>query len=770
MHTQAIPVNEAEAVVDPFWDPQQSEFDKWEVKPGEGHGLVVNQNWCNVVFSWMRRPAQGPALEMSRDLVLDCRGYTHLVLSAFAPSGSVIRLVAETEQGRKIAETAPIDDDIGKREVALDLEGASWVETVRVAVDAGSEGQAQGSLNWLGLEHRHRLEAKLEHKAKYQPTWEKHLKDQSAEISFEPEYGLVFTPDELESLRKRHDAALAKHGESPFVNAGKRARRIVPEDLIGDYVNFWNDKRHNRIREHDNFILNHGVNAALAGHLLKDKELLRIAARYALSIGMCKHWDDGFINCLPGGTWEHRCFVHSLCAFDVALILDLAGECFTKLGRDFLLRRLSEEAIGFIQYNTWKYDYIFRCNQLAWFTPGRMAALAVLNKHWPRVRPYLDIAYHELCDSMEQSILPDGGYPEGPMYFRCVGRDAGLGVYFYSRALEQPMPDRIPDAIKRCDNFAELLLSTQEGADMIPICDAKGNHPLISQAMMAQLLPDSAWATMLERTMARHDGWPVALPDNPEAVSAPAMIDAAIAWQLADTVPKPSFQPHPLLVMPDMGPAASHRRWGNHWVKLFIQGNHGGAGHTHEDKGSFVLEFAGDTFAADPGSCDYSSPLSGVLKTCQRHNMLIPTGIDERPAPQCPLPVDVKPAATGDETSFRAEIDLTPGWKSYYAKWHRTWESPTPDLLTITDEYELVKGDGVVFYWQTRLPASVTANQAVITGSKGAVELTAPQESEWTLEELPLLDGTQYRLALAWPHPCGQLVIRARLIGASAPS
>ncbi len=76
---------------------------------------------------------------------------------------------------------------------------------------------------------------------------------------------------------------------------------------------------------------------------------------------------------------------------------------------------------------------------------------------------------------------------------------------------------------------------------------------------------------------------------------------------------------------------ASVRRLGDDEVKLFIMGNKAGAGDAHEDKGSFVLEYAGDTFAMDPGTCDYAHPLSLTLKTCQRHNMLLPTGLAERP-------------------------------------------------------------------------------------------------------------------------------------------
>jgi len=683
------------------------------------------------------------------------------VLCVLAPEGAVVRLAATTDRGEASTDAPPGAGE--KSELALDLSDANRLTSIIIEIEAGSDGLEQGWLNWLMLTHRRRLEEKLARPVGHAPTWRKHLKDESAEPTFTPAYGLLLDAEQLADLRRRHDRIAETGAPSPFVRAARRAQGNEPEAMIDDFVNFWNDKRHNRVRDHDKFILNHGLNAAIAGHLLQDKALLRLAARYALSIGMCDYWDDGFINCLPGGTWDHRCFVQSLCAFEVAGILDLAGECFTDLGRNFLLRRLAEEATGFIQYTTWKYDYIFGCNQLAWFTPGRMLALAVMHRHWPRVRPYLDIAYDELCDSMEQSILPDGGYAEGPMYFRCVGRDAGLGVYFYSRATGRAMPDLMPDAMRRCGDFAELLFSTDDTADMIPICDARPGHPLISQAIMAQLLPDSAWQDMLDKTMARHEGWPASVPDVPDAVSAPAMIDAALAWQLGAEQAAGSHPRRTIIQMPAMGPVASHRRLDGHWVKLFIQGNRAGAGHTHEDKGSFVLEFAGETFAVDPGTCDYSNPLAGIMKTCQRHSMLVPTGLANRPAPASPLPADVKPEAEGDDTAFRAEIDLTPGWESHYRHWRRRWDSPTPDTLTITDEYDLAAGDGVVFYWQTLLPVTLDGHRATITGQRGRVELTAPDDAAWTLEELPLPDGVQHRLALPWPHTYSSLTIHTTL-------
>ena len=88
------PINMAEAIFEPFWDPQLSGLAQWTVEPGEAHGLKVRQNWCWVTFEWARKPAAGPALRMWRKFDLDCSGYDHLLISVMAPEGSILRVTA----------------------------------------------------------------------------------------------------------------------------------------------------------------------------------------------------------------------------------------------------------------------------------------------------------------------------------------------------------------------------------------------------------------------------------------------------------------------------------------------------------------------------------------------------------------------------------------------------------------------------------------------------------------------------------------------------
>jgi hypothetical protein len=742
------PINDAEAIFEPFWDPQLSGLKEWTVEPGAGHGLHVTQSWCWVSFEWARKPPHGPALRMWRDMDLDCSQYDRLMVSVMAPSQSVFRMTAQTDLGERVIEAPPAGPV--KKEYLLDLQGARRIRRITLDVEAAEEGIASGWFNWIGLQNSTALGRYLARWNRFDAHWDGYLQPESYEPSFEPAIGILVDKDELASLRERHDEFIRQHGESPFTRAAEAARQLVPERMIRDFVNFWSDTRYCRERDYGNHLVTHGPGAALAGLLLRDKALLRLGARYALSLAMCGRWDDGMICYFPGGTFDHRCFVQSLCVHDTALLLDLAGEMFTPLGRDLLLRRIAEEGLGAIHYNTWRYEYIFHCNQLAWFTPGRMLGCVVLERTWPRVQPYTEMAFRDLLESLDYAILLDGGYVEGPTYFTCVGKSGGLGLYYYARGRRRDFIHLIPDCMKRTAGFGAAVASTDEEKDVIPICDSgdRLDHDE-TLPVMAAALPQSQWVRMYRKAVNRQGGVP----------------NTVLGWKLDAEIPRTAPDPPPFVFLSAMGVMASTRRLEDQWVKILVMGNKSGAGHTHEDKGSFVLEFAGETFAIDPGSCNYGSPLAGILKNCERHNMLVPFGMVDRPGPLNPLPFDVKPVGQGDAIRFHASIDAAAGWAGFYRRWVRTWDSPRPDVLEIRDEYDLEQGSGVEFYWQTRQDVEVLDRKVVLIGKRGRIELDIPEACAARVDELPLLDGrTQRRVVFRSEGRQGVLDVRVRLV------
>jgi len=192
-------------------------------------------------------------------------------------------------------------------------------------------------------------------------------------------------------------------------------------------------------------------------------------------------------------------------------------------------------------------------------------------------------------------------------------------------------------------------------------------------------------------------------------------------------------------------------------------GHKSGADHTHEDKGSFVLEFANQAFAMDPGICDYDNPIHAIYKHCQRHNMLVPTGVPERAHPIRPLQVDVKPTGHGDERTFHVSINATPGWEQYYRKWIRTWDSPSPNKLVIRDDYVLARGNAVEFYWQTKLPVEQHERTVVIQGELGKATLEIPSDCTVRIDQLPLAEGKKHnRISIRKAGSQGVLEVTVR--------
>lgn len=715
------PINLAESVFEPFWDPLLSGFPQWELTVGEQSGLRMEQRWCWLYFEWSRKPAAGPVFALTRERTIDCAGYDSLIVSFMAPEGAKLHVTVRTDRGEIRYEDAPFG--LQKREIFVPLGPARTLLSLTLELHMSGEGAYSGWFNWLGLRNTPLAARYREQWRRFDENWDGYLKPENYEPEFRPTTGFIADAAELEQLRAEHAAFVTRHGTSPFAELAKDALALVPEAMIGEYVNFWNDTRYNREQDYDKLLLIHGPNAAVAGLLLQDKRLTRLAARYAMSIAMCGRWDGSFCSYFPGSVWEHRSFVQSLCVYETALILDLAGEWFTDLGRELIERKIAEEGIGNINFNVWKHEYIHHCNQLLWFTPGRVLGYLLLERTMPRVEPYLELAMSDMLRSLEKSILPDGGYVEGPTYFAWTARQAGVALYQYARMKNRDFRGLAPDILLRTAAFADALLSTDDRLPMILICDAANVHQEAA-ALLAYLMPDSQWVTIYRKLVRERGGLP----------------DTLLAHRLDRDIPQQGPAPLTFNELPGMGVLSSVREWQGAQVKLFIMGNSAGAGHTHEDKGSFVLEFAGDSFALDFGMCDYSNPLAETLTNAQRHNMLVPYGTDERPKPDNPLDVDVKPRGRGDSRSFVADIDASPGWEPYYRRWTRQWRSTSPDNLVIVDEYELAQGDGVDFLWTTQLPMEIKDGRIVISGRRGSVCLEIPSGCEARIDELPLIN------------------------------
>ena len=748
------PINVAEALIEPFYEGHLSGFEAWRLDACETCDVTVRDPFITgVQINWQRGTDARPVVRMSRSFDVSLDGpaarYDRLLLHASLPAGSRLRLIAETDAGKRVLEQEALEGS--QREYTLDLEGAKRITRITLEIHSDKDQPAAARLGWLGLQDTDRMDELMAYFHRFDERWKGYLQHPKHRPSFEPHLGVFLTSDELAALRQRHAAYVAEHGESPLAGIREWALGVTPEETIRQAAGSPGRFGRDRAVGHSG-LAQRMANASIAALILEDAELLRHTARYAMSLAMIENWGDSFYEVMPGSVHDHRAFNHSKVTEGLSILLDTAGELMTPHARKYLLRRIANDGVNWITYNAWRYEYIHHMNQLAWFSDGWMAGYAVMATEMPRVRPYADLAYRSLAESMSGIILPDGGYEEGPAYFATVVGHGGEGLYYYSRLTGKTLQEVTPESLQETADFAEVIRSTDRDQDFIPFADSWAHFQNNAGAFMAALLPESAWVSIYRKSSPRAGSFPT----------------APMAMALEPQIPEAGPETRPFVQLGTMGLTSSTRKLDEHWVKLLVVSNKDKASHNHEDKGSFVLEFAGQTFAADGGQVGYDNPQSSMMKHAQRHNMLLPIGLDHRPAPT--NDVGVMPEAEGNETNFSARMDLSPRWTGVYDRWVRTFESPRPDRLVVTDAYALAEdgpgaaGTGVAFRWTTFLPITVGEDRVTITGDRGAVHLDIPDGCTVRIDEFTMPDGEPQRVvAFEKPERTGTIRVAATL-------
>ena len=139
---QVISINTAEAIFEPFWDPELREMDQWSFELPEKTGIKLIDWWCSFNFEWQTGEKGEPVFSMSRRYGegVDVSRYDLLLLSAMLPNGCVLRIEAETDRGPRQMDSEPFGE--GKRELALPLAGAARILSLRLTVLAPEQRAA----------------------------------------------------------------------------------------------------------------------------------------------------------------------------------------------------------------------------------------------------------------------------------------------------------------------------------------------------------------------------------------------------------------------------------------------------------------------------------------------------------------------------------------------------------------------------------------------------------------------------------------------------
>ena len=753
--TRVTPINSAEAIFAPFWDSTLGEHLKWSVTHGR-----IELSFPAVYFYWEKKkaPSKDADVEMTRAESFSCEGYDHLIFFGRVPMNDTLRITLETDKGTLTKEW--LTSSSASDEYLMPLDGATTIDKITFQLFELPESKSHsGLLLWYGLQNAAKLEEFMKERQAFasQPL-DVFLAPKGTEATFKGKVGLLGSNEMIEKAQGLYQQYL-ENGGNPIAIDGLDTYK--PELSIADCSNIANQMMFGRPRDRVRN-LRSITDLLKKGLIAKDQKMMEAAAHTAIVYGLIPNWDCTCISDFRDSSWDQRVFAHAAIAEQVAIALDYTSELMSPAGRQLLYRRLGEYAIGWINYNIWRYTYLFGNNQLSVFSRGRIAAYLVLEKaegwNTSRIPPYTDLAFKEMLDSVAILVHPDGSFLEGPPYFNYTLTSVQPILEMYSMARRKPLADITPDCLKNLANFADVFISTDRRGSMIPVSSGQGNGrgtlPTLAQ-FFAIIAPESQWVKLYH-----------------EAVNHTTWVNDIFFLNRMSLVRASNPPVRPLAELPVMGMMASTRFVDlkvtnpicNHKkvTKLLLCGTKKAAKcHRHNDRGSFVLEYGGDTFAADPGGQSYADEDGHLVKRSDYHNMLVPANMPDN-EPLAVSSADIRPVGTGDETSFHAEINPQPSSELYFKSWHRVFDSPNPRTYSITDSYELKENHSAAsFLWITELPfKKIAENQVRIEGESATAIITFPNDMTFSSEVLIVRKKEKYnRLRFTRNQPSGTFTI-----------
>lgn len=750
-----VPLNEAEAIIEPFWDQYLSPLTEYTLASADGTKAVpaaaaqdrpttvgirpetppmlgpvppdkvrASQFWCWVTLAWDRpvptatpairrrgRAGAGPArpvLSFCRDVQVDLSGYDRLVARVACPSHVQVSLVATVDG----VEQTIINGQPGRGK-AHEFEGrvrGHVLERICLKIASTRDGADEAWLYWIGCANKRARTTMLARSTGFTPEWKGWLRPEGSAVELAPRFGFFFDGAELDALRQKALSPLYQPIMDQLRTLARDAMSAArtPEQQIGTFLgsgDIWAIQVRNRDVAMRSFHVDAPI-CAFVGLIDRDPACLRFAARIAICLAHTTNWAPHFMQSFPGSTWDTRAFPEAFTTAGAALALDWAGGWFTPEGEHLVRYAIATKGLPRVREVFLQYEYMWSCNQHHMISLGRILGLLVLQKAWPRTTADIDIFERDLREIIDLYIQPDGSTQEGVGYWSNSFRASLPAFAALARFRGQPLPDMVPPKLRSMDSYVGALLSTAgEPGSYLPIADTVGDAVAVDAlAMMAHAAPSPLWTGLIADSLRRGKrvkrDW--AFDGFFAVIYGPAQIRD-------ERITLPAFTK-----LAKAGMVSSFRRLEGEGVRLFLVGAMENAGHCHRDKGSFLLEVGGEAFAIDRGAVPYEDATNlPFMKSEVAHNLAVPEGCGQ----QNPSPVASDWEAAGDELFLRATVDTGKTWLPPVVSCRRTIHSVSPGEVEIVDEFELTEPRTVTFFLHSPLPMHLTGHQAEVRGT-----------------------------------------------------
>jgi hypothetical protein len=190
---------------------------------------------------------------------------------------------------------------------------------------------------------------------------------------------------------------------------------------------------------------------------------------------------------------------------------------------------------------------------------------------------------------------------------------------------------------------------------------------------------------------------PQVTPDLSMRIDNPALLIFGPERLDARPLETPRFR-----ILEDSGLLTSSRSTPQGNVRVLLTGcQEKDAGHSHEDRGSIIVEAYGESLLNEVGMIDYQIPEHVMLGESRYHCIACPGPLDALPRQPLPTPGKILPKGSGDERRLTAEVDLAIAWGGAVRTASRRVESDSPEELTVIDSFGLAEERPVTVIFTT---------------------------------------------------------------------
>ncbi len=712
----ATPINEAEAIIFPLFDPglfDHRQFTFAEDVAGGGHwapgwdASYIKTHAGRFSLTWRGR-FELTGYDRMR---LFINFAPHLVMNGWAVvNGRRVELFRQLRGQKLPAEPT-----------SLPLAAAG--ETVEIA-ELGWEWQADQpqesflAFYWIGAVNTAREHLIEDALPKYASDWPGLLNPSGAAGLTQTILG---SRDELQAMK----AAAAQPRFAAMMNRLRSAAQALstwePENDIRLFVPCVEHLyRYVRVRDRNRRdMLGPIMLLSLAGWLCDRKDWSLRGARAMLSLAATPHWFEGPQGCFPGSAWHHVAFMEAHCLCAAAIGLQFLGDLLTPTAREKVLDRIAA-AWELVDARCREGGYRWHMNQGIVFNSQRLLGAMALHR-FGRGEKYAGLveeSYRDYNTVLGNYLDEHGHCTEGGYYLYSFGESIPMWLA-YAEFKHAPLAEVLPERFKRSVDFVQAFTSTTSPIGVTTPLGAGGTVAWPAY-MVALLATCCGWkqglAFLANRQASGEMDTGAAELSAMDAMLMLRLLPQASATTTADGTRRAGLGgcvASGLLAYEFPG------RWRG---KLLLQCERPAGGHHHQDRGGIVLESAGRVLLPDFGTTNYADVRCLFMKYPEWHNLARPVGLPMRVADDWSSPTPVPRAkiteAVDTGRGLRFAADLAPIYGPAVATGTRQGELTLADdhgTLRLLDHWKLAEPRAIEVTFQSYAPWTIEGNLARTT-------------------------------------------------------